>query len=141
MHKQISVQQDCQNIQSFTFHIIKSSQEISSCELLCFDCPSDINHRSTVETEQNQKMAILRHLRNALVSTVGLSLIYINYSTDNNATPILSTKRTTSAFPIQKYRIFSGIPVSVQLLGNPFNRSHSIGVSTRNRPVRISLTT
>lgn len=37
---------------------------------------------------------------------------------------------TTNAFPIQKYRIFSGIPVFVQLSGKPLSLSHSIGVST-----------
>lgn len=53
----------------------------------------------------------------------------------NNASPILFTSGTTKALPMQKYRIRSGIPVSVQSAGNPFNRSHSIGVNTRRRPV------
>ena len=42
---------------------------------------------------------------------------------------------------MQKYRIRSGIPVSVQSSGNPFNRSHSIGVSTRRQSVIGSCTT
>lgn len=59
----------------------------------------------------------------------------------NNASPILFTSGTTKALPMQKYRIRSGIPVSVQPSGNPFNRSHSTGVSTRRRPAIGSRTT
>ena len=58
----------------------------------------------------------------------------------NNASPILFTSGTTKALPMQKYRIRSGIPVFVQSSGKPFNRSHSIGVSTRRRPVIGSCT-
>lgn len=59
----------------------------------------------------------------------------------NNASPILFTSGTTKALPMQKYRIRSGIPVSVQSSGKPFNRSHSIGVSTRRQSVIGSCTT
>ncbi len=48
---------------------------------------------------------------------------------------------TTRAFPMQKYLIFSGIPVAVQLSGNPFNLSHSMGVSVLSFPVTQSIIT
>lgn len=54
---------------------------------------------------------------------------------------ILFTISITNAFPIQKYRIFSGIPVFVQLSGKPLSLSHSIGVSTLSLPVCKSVTT
>src|SRR5699024_650673 len=47
--------------------------------------------------------------------------------------PIISTKSTTSAFPIQKYLIRSVIP-EVQSSGKPLSHSHSIGVKNLFRP-------
>ena len=58
-----------------------------------------------------------------------------------NNLAILDTHDTTNAFPIQKYRIFSGIPVFVQLSANPLSLSHSIGVSALSLPVCKSVTT
>ena len=51
---------------------------------------------------------------------------------------IFVIKGTTTAFPIQKYRILFGIPVFVHSSGNPFSRSHSSGVNVLNRPVTKS---
>ena len=58
-----------------------------------------------------------------------------------NNLAILDTHDITNAFPIQKYRIFSGIPELVQLSGKPLSLSQSIGVSTLSLPVCKSVTT
>ena len=49
----------------------------------------------------------------------------------NNTLPITVIKGTTNALPMVKYRNDSGIPVFVQLSGNPLMRSHSTGVNMR----------
>ena len=83
-----------------------------------------------------------RHNHRLLSSLLRVYMRTINHILAfNNASPILFTSGTTKALPMQKYRIRSGIPVSVQSSGNPFNRSHSIGVSTRRQSVIGSRTT
>ena len=83
-----------------------------------------------------------RHNHHLLSSLLRVYMRTINHiPAFNNASPILFTSGTTKALPMQKYRIRSGIPVSVQSSGNPFNRSHSIGVSTRRQSVIGSCTT
>ena len=81
------------------------------------------------------------HLRFAVLHIYSVPAFLNQDISRANTFPILVTNGTTNAFPIQKYLIFSGIPVSVQPSGKPFSRSHSTGVNVRNRPVTMSVTT
>ena len=80
---------------------------------LCFQCPY---------SPRSSRIFIFK-FDNCIKRSHGAFLTSSNDISVSNVLAILVTSGTTSAFPIQKYRIRSGMTVFVQPSGKPFNRS------------------